>query len=158
MLNRECDELKHMLLSSFPRVPVISIHNPLNWDYTAIDLVTAQSTLGTGLITDISSGITDLFGVQSEKYNNKIQDGENLCKAALRSKALSLGANAVIAVDVDYTDMGGAKSMVCVCMTGTAVHLNNPEVFDANLNETISILKSVIARLEYLKRFDGIGS
>ena len=151
-LNKERDEHTQLLQGLLQRIPVISVHNPSKWDYKVIDLVTAQSTLGTGLITDVASVFTDLFGKQSGSYNKKLQEGEELCKAFLRAKALRIGANAILAVDVDYTDFGGAKSMVCVCMTGTAIHLNNPEIFDTDLSSNAARLKFALERLDVLNK------
>lgn len=62
LLNEERDEHTHLLQGLLARIPLISVHTPLKWDYKVIDLVTAQSTLGTGLITDLASEFTDLFG------------------------------------------------------------------------------------------------
>jgi uncharacterized protein YbjQ (UPF0145 family) len=149
-LRKEREELMEIIRKQIPKIPVASVHSPQGWEYSIIDLVTAQSTLGTGLITDIGSAFTDLFGRQSQLYNKKIRDGEEICKAQLRSNALRVGASAVIGVDVDYTDMGGDKSMVCVCMTGTAVRLLNPAVHDAQLESTALRLQEAIRRVDYL--------
>ena len=37
------------------KIPVISTHTPLNWDYEIIGMVTAQSTTGTGFLSEITS-------------------------------------------------------------------------------------------------------
>jgi hypothetical protein len=41
-----------------------------------------------------------------------------------------MGGNAIIAVDIDYSEMGGEKGMIMVCMSGTVVKLNNLDVLD----------------------------
>ncbi len=91
-------------------------------------------------------------GKQSGSYNKKLQEGEELCKSVLRAKALRIDANAIIGVDVKYTDFGGVKSMVCVCMTGTAICLNNPEIYDTDLSSNASRLKFAIERLDFLNK------
>jgi uncharacterized protein YbjQ (UPF0145 family) len=119
---------KKIISETIEILPIISIQNPLNWDYIALGLVTAQSVLGTGLISEVSSSFTDLFGTQSKSYNKKLIEGENFCKNILRKKALDLGGNAIIGTDVDYSEAGSLKGMLMVCMAGTAIQLNNTEV------------------------------
>lgn len=48
-----------------------------------------------------------------------------MCFAQLRKQALDLGGNAVIATDIDYSEVGGEKGMLMVCMGGTAIKLKN---------------------------------
>jgi uncharacterized protein YbjQ (UPF0145 family) len=105
-------------------IPILTIHSPAGWSYTPIGIVTAQSTLGTGLFSDVASTFSDMFGRQSNAYNQKVQQGEELCASVLRLKAARSGGNAILAVDIDYSEMGGQKSLVMVCMTGTAVRVD----------------------------------
>ncbi|MFB6454783.1 heavy metal-binding domain-containing protein [Chitinophaga sp. Hz27] len=118
------------MVEHIKNVPVITSHSPFNWDYNVMGLVTGQSTTGTGLFAEIGASWTDLFGMQSQTYNKKIAAGEDLCLQQLRSKALRMGANAIIAVDIDYSELGAEKGMIMVCMSGTAVKLNNLDVLD----------------------------
>lgn len=109
-------------------IPVISAQQPLNWDYNIVSMVTGQSTTGTGVITEFTSSFTDLFGSQSGRTNSKLKAGDVLCFSQIRTQALNSGANAVIATDIDYSEVGGGRGMLMVCMTGTAIKLNNLEV------------------------------
>ena len=121
-------------------IPVISCHSPLHWDYDILQMVTGQSTTGTGVISEFTSSFTDLFGAQSGRYNNKLKAGENLCYAQLRKQTLDLGGNAVIATDIDYAELGAEKGMIMVCMSGTAIRLKNLEVLGANKSQLIAEL------------------
>ena len=67
-------------------VPVISTQSPLNWDYKILDMVTGQSTTGTGVLSEFTSSFTDLFGAQSGAFNKKLKDGENICFSQLRKQ------------------------------------------------------------------------
>lgn len=133
-------------------VPVISLQVPLNWDYQVRGLVTGQSTTGTGVISDFTSSFTDFFGTQSNAYNSKLKSGENLCISMLRKQALDRGGNAVIGVDIDYSEVGGGKGMLMVCMAGTAILLNNPEILGEEVVQTLSRASEVNARLRHLNR------
>ena len=76
-----------------------------------------------GVVSEFTSSFTDLFGVQSGRFNKKLKAGEDICFAQLRKQALDLGGNAVIATDIDYSEVGGGKGMLMVCMGGTAIKL-----------------------------------
>lgn len=140
----------HKLIS---HIPVISIHNPLNWDYEVIGMVTGQSTTGTGVITEFTSSFTDLFGAQSSRHNEKLKAGENRCFIQLRKHAMDLGANAVIATDIDYSEVGAGKGMLMVCMAGTAINLKNLDVIGKSKTELLDELRLVNKRLKWLSRY-----
>ena len=70
--------------------------------------------------------------------------------AQLRAKAMKMKANAVIAVDIDYADVGSGKGMLMVCATGTAVRVNNPEVFEKQTYEHLKELNDKHERLNCL--------
>jgi uncharacterized protein YbjQ (UPF0145 family) len=132
--------IKKLFEENISGIPVVSINSPLGWEYETISIATAQSTTGTGVISDFMSDFTDFFGVQSGSYNEKIKKGENICLTQLRQQALHLGGNAVIATDVDYAEVGGGKGMLMVCMTGTAIKLKNIEI----LNDKGKCLKNLM--------------
>jgi uncharacterized protein YbjQ (UPF0145 family) len=131
-------------------IRIATIHSPHKWDYNVLGMVSAQSTTGTGVFSEITSAFTDLLGTQSQTYNNKIKGGEDLCANILRQKALEMGAHAIIGADIDYAEVGGAKGMLMVCMTGTAVTLNNPEVLGADAVSSFDTLKTSHGRLKHL--------
>lgn len=150
LVNRSRDQLhtklnlvKNSLQGLINDVPVITLQNPRNWDFQVMDMVTAQSVTGTGVVSEISSSISDLFGSQSNRLNTKLKNGEDICKTQIRLAAVSLGANAVIALDIDYAEVGGDKGMLMVCMAGTAIRLNNPEVLGETYMERFEELDKV---------------
>jgi uncharacterized protein YbjQ (UPF0145 family) len=125
----------------------------LYWDYGVAGLVTAQSTTGTGVFSEFTSTFTDMFGAQSKVYNEKIRAGENMCQRILRMEALKLKGNAILAADIDYAEVGGAKGMLMVCMTGTAVILRNPEILGEKTVESFKALAEFKARLKHLGQY-----
>ena len=120
-------DITRKLFSLLEAMPIITTHSPLHWDYEIISIVTGQSTTGTGALSELTSSFTDFFGVQSERYNKKLKAGENMCFAQLRKQTMNLGGNAIIATDIDYTEVGGEKGMLMVCVSGTAIRLKNSE-------------------------------
>lgn len=154
LLLKERTELNNKFNLTINSIPIITIQSPLNWDYDIIDLVTSQSTTGTGVISEFSSSITDFFGVESNRYNKKIKHGETLCASRLRKTTLDMGGNAIIASDIDYSEIGGDKGMIMVCINGTAINLKNPEVLGEKRKTEILEVMAVNKRLEYLSQFD----
>lgn len=128
-------------------VPIITTHNPLNWDYQILGMATGQSTTGTGLFSEFTSSWTDLLGTQSNTYNKKILEGEQLCANQLRSKAIQMGGNAIIAADIDYSELGAGKGMIMVCMSGTVVKLKNLDVLPTSAVNNINRLSEASQRL-----------
>jgi uncharacterized protein YbjQ (UPF0145 family) len=129
-------------------MPVISIHTPLNWDYQVIGMVNGQSSTGTGVITEFTSSFTDFFGAQSGRHNEKLKAGEGMCFVQLRKQAMDLGANVLIATDIDYSEIDAGKGMLMVCMAGTAVKLNNVDVIGNGKSELFDKLQEANDRLK----------
>lgn len=153
-LVREKGELSNRMQALLPSVPVISIHSPLKWDYDIIGMVSGQSTTGTGVFSEFSASISDLFGEQADSYNRKLKAGEILCFSQVRIQAIQAGANAIVATDIDYAEVGGDKGMLMVCVSGTAVRLNNIEILGQERGSKIEELDRAHKRLNLLKKFE----
>lgn len=130
-------------------IPLTSSGVSSNWDFEVIDLVTAQANIGTGVVSEFSSDLKDLFGLQSNTYNQKMSKAESNCKSRLIMNAMSIGANAIIGIDIDYNEVGGGKGMLMVCMTGTAIHLKDTSVLSS---ESIARLDNSIAKFKELNQ------
>ena len=134
-------------------VPVISTQSPLKWDYDILDMVTGQSTTGTGVVSEFTSSFTDLFGTQSGAFNKKLKEGENICFTQLRKQAIDMGGNAVIATDIDYSEVGGMKGMLMVCMAGTAIILKNTGILGEERAQILNEIKEINNRILHLNSF-----
>mgnify|MGYP001331239116 CR=1 FL=1 len=66
-------------------------------------------------------------------------------------KTLGLGGNAVIATDIDYSEVGGTKGMLMVCMAGTAVSLINTEILGPDKSNELKDIDKLVSRLRNLK-------
>ncbi|MBP6185649.1 MAG: heavy metal-binding domain-containing protein [Saprospiraceae bacterium] len=135
-------------------IPIVSTHSPLNWDYKILSMVTGQSVTGTGVISEFVSTFTDFFGAQSGRFNNKLKAGEEFCFTQLRKQTLDLGGNAVIATNVGYSEVGGAKGMLMVCMSGTAIKLKNTEILSELRASEIDEVTQLNARMRLLNDLD----
>lgn len=143
--------LTESLKSRLSAVPLLSIPMP-PWDFSPIAMVTAQSVTGTGVFTDFVSITTDGLGLQSGAFKKKLRHGESLCRNALRYDAIQMGAHAVIGVDVDYADVGGVRSMLMVCMTGTAVKLKDLSVLEDGQRQHIEKAHQLAGELRDLDK------
>jgi len=153
-LNPKINELKGQLNELVANVPLVTVHNPSGWDYEVIGMVTAQSATGTGVITEFISSFTDLTGAQSERHKSKLKAGEEMCKAQLQLEAVADGGNAVIGVDVDYSEIGSGKGILMVCMSGTAVKLRNINVLGDKMN-ALNGVSSLLDRIKELADLQG---
>jgi uncharacterized protein YbjQ (UPF0145 family) len=125
------------------QLPIVSAQSPLHWDYETLGIVTAQSVIGTGPLSEFGASISDFFGKNSPAFVKKIVQGEQSGFLQLIQKTIILGGNAVIAVDIDYGEIGSAKGMIMVCMTGTAVRLTNVEVLSEDRRKSIVRLQEI---------------
>lgn len=93
-----------------------------------LDIVTAEVVIGMHLFKDIASAFRDTFGGRSRLMQEGLRDARRTALHELRAEALALGADAVVGVDLDYSEIsGGGKSMLFLVASGTAVKLEvNP--------------------------------
>ncbi|MFN4168233.1 MAG: heavy metal-binding domain-containing protein [Pannonibacter phragmitetus] len=84
-------------------------------------LVTGEAILGANIFKDLFAGIRDIVGGRSGAYEAELAKARKIALDELQQQAASLGANAVIGVDLDYETVGNGGSMLMVSATGTAV-------------------------------------
>ncbi|MGP9767190.1 YbjQ family protein [Halomonas sp. AOP13-D3-9] len=87
-----------------------------------LDIVSSECVFGMNVIKDMFAGFRDFFGGRNKSSQNALRDARVACLDELRVEAAQLGANAVIGIDLDYSEIsGGGKSMLFLVATGTAV-------------------------------------
>lgn len=84
-------------------------------------LVTGEAILGANVFKDIFAGIRDIVGGRSAAYERELTKARDIAITEMIERAESLGANAVVGVDLDYETIEG--SMLMVSASGTAVIL-----------------------------------
>ncbi|HZG15061.1 MAG TPA: YbjQ family protein [Candidatus Bathyarchaeia archaeon] len=88
---------------------------------TYLGIVSGEVILGANVVRDFLAGITDIIGGRSGAYESKLAEGRDLAIEEMKNKAVRLGADAVIGVDLDFETLREGM-MICVA-TGTAVKL-----------------------------------
>jgi len=86
-----------------------------------LGIVSGEVILGANVVRDFLAGITDIIGGRSGAYESKLAEGRDLAIEEMKNKAVRLGADAVIGVDLDFETLREGM-MICVA-TGTAVKL-----------------------------------
>ena len=90
-----------------------------------LGIVSGESSLGTGFLSEFFAGTADFFGTESGAFSSKL--GESKAKAIniMKQNAFRIGADAIIGIDIDV--MITNANMVITCANGTAVCLKKKE-------------------------------
>jgi uncharacterized protein YbjQ (UPF0145 family) len=84
-----------------------------------IDIKSIEIVIGTGFFSENISVIQDIFGLRSSMFEGKLADAKRVATEQLRYDAFKAGGNAVIGVDLDFTEFSGNR--VGLIMNGTVV-------------------------------------
>ena len=76
------------------------------------EIVFGEVITGVNFIKDFGAGLRDFFGGRAQGYE-AMREMEN--------RAKSIGANAIVGIDLDYEVLGETGSMMMVTASGTAV-------------------------------------
>jgi uncharacterized protein YbjQ (UPF0145 family) len=84
-------------------------------------LVTGEAILGANVFRDLFAGIRDIVGGRSAAYEKELRRAKDIAVQEMVEQATALGANAIVAIDLDYETVGQGGSMLMVSASGTAV-------------------------------------
>lgn len=84
-------------------------------------VITGEAILGANILKDLFAGIRDVVGGRSATYERELQHARDIALNELRERAASVGANAVVGIDLDYEVLGQGNGMLMVSASGTAV-------------------------------------
>ena len=89
-----------------------------------LGLVTGEAILGANIFKDLFAGIRDIVGGRSAAYEKELRKAKDIAVKEMVDAAREMGANAVVAVDLDYETISpNSGSMLMVSASGTAVVL-----------------------------------
>lgn len=86
-----------------------------------LGLVSGEAILGINFAKDIFAGLRDIVGGRSNSYEQELGRTKEIAINEMVQQAQTFGANAVIAVDLDFETVGGNGSMLMVAASGTAI-------------------------------------
>ena len=89
-----------------------------------VAIVSAEVAVGMNIFKDMFSAVRDVVGGRAGAVQNTLRDVRGQALDELRQEASRVGADAVVAVDLDYSEFsGGGRSMLFIVANGTAVKL-----------------------------------
>ncbi|MDX7986902.1 heavy metal-binding domain-containing protein [Xenorhabdus sp. 12] len=94
--------------------------------YTITDylgVVTGETILGVNIVKDIFAGIRDIVGGRAGAYEKALKNAREVAFSEMNAQAQTLGANAVVGIDIDYETVGKNGGMLMVTVSGTAVKI-----------------------------------
>jgi uncharacterized protein YbjQ (UPF0145 family) len=86
-----------------------------------LGIVTGEAIIGANIFRDLFASVRDIVGGRSATYEKGLAEARDLALSEMRQRAVALGANAVIGVDLDYEVLGQGNGMLMVSASGTAV-------------------------------------
>ena len=88
-----------------------------------LGIVSGEAIMGANIFKDVFASIRDIVGGRSAAYEQELIRAKEIALQELQERALALGADAIVAVDLDYEVLGQGNSMLMVSASGTAVKL-----------------------------------
>ncbi len=90
-----------------------------------IEIISAECVFGMNMFRDMFAAVRDVVGGRSRASQKVLRDARRTALTELRREALMVGADAVIAIDLDYQEFPGYKDggMIMLVANGTAVKL-----------------------------------
>ena len=84
-------------------------------------IVFGEVIAGVNVIKDMVAGLSNFFGGRSATYEDELIQARQQAVAEMQQRAMQMGANAVVGVDIDYAVLGTDNGMLMVTASGTAV-------------------------------------
>ncbi|MCC6446059.1 MAG: heavy metal-binding domain-containing protein [Armatimonadetes bacterium] len=105
-----------MLVTTTPTVEGKPIRNYLG-------IVVGEAIVGANVFKDFFASIRDIVGGRSGVYEEELMRAREIAMSEMEQRATTMGANAVVGVDLDYEVLGEGGSMLMVTVSGTAVQI-----------------------------------
>ncbi|MES2873123.1 MAG: heavy metal-binding domain-containing protein [Bacteroidota bacterium] len=90
-----------------------------------LGIVSGEAIIGANIVKDFFAGIRDIVGGRSGSYEEGLREAKDIALREMQEQAFRIGANAILAVDLDYETLGSNGSMLMVSSSGTAVVLED---------------------------------
>ena len=114
---------RHHLLSKASHIRLTTTMSFVNHEIEEeLDVITAECVFGMNVFRDFFAGLTDFFGGRSKASQKVLRDARKACLDELRIEAVEIGADGVVGIDLDYSEISGkGKGMLFLVASGTAV-------------------------------------
>ena len=88
-------------------------------DYKGV--VVGEAILGANIFKDIFGAVRDIVGGRAGAYEEELGRARDIAFQEMEHEARSMGANAIVGIDIDYEVIGMKGGMMMVSVSGTAV-------------------------------------
>ena len=124
-ISEKHEQIDKHRINKLESITLSTVNNlPKNRDYVVLDLVTSECVFGMNAFRDLFAAVRDLVGGRSSASEKVLKDLKATCLTELKEEAYKVGADAVLGVDLDYSEFsGGGKSMLFLVASGTAVKI-----------------------------------
>ena len=85
------------------------------------EIVFGEVITEVNFIKDFGAGLRDFFGGRAQGYERELISAREETMREMENRAKSIGANAIVGIDLDYDVLGETGSMMMVTASGTAV-------------------------------------
>ena len=86
-----------------------------------LGVVNGEAIIGANIFRDLFAAVRDIVGGRSATYERALDEARKVAMEEMEQRATEMGANAVIAIDIDYEVLGQNNGMLMVAVSGTAV-------------------------------------
>lgn len=86
-------------------------------------IVSGEVIIGANFIKDFTASLHDFFGGRSTQYEDTLIEAKEAAMKEMTDRAIRMGANAIVGIDLDYETVGQSGSMLMVSCSGTAVKI-----------------------------------
>ncbi|MBP3290446.1 MAG: heavy metal-binding domain-containing protein [Alistipes sp.] len=86
-------------------------------------VIFGEVIVGVNFLKDFAASIRDLIGGRSNTYEQELVEARQTAMEELKARAIAMGADAVVGIDIDYEVLGQNGGMLMVTASGTAVKL-----------------------------------
>lgn len=85
-------------------------------------IVSGESLIGSNVYKDLFSGVRDVVGGRTSKYEEEIERAREIAINSMIEKAENLNANGIVGLNISYDNLGGTMgNTILVSAYGTAV-------------------------------------
>lgn len=117
---------------------------------TILGVVSGYSVVGTGPLASFASAITDLFGMESMAYLEKIRSGEKTALTMAKLQTIKMGGDSIYGMNLSVSEATSGHGMLIISCVGTAVKTEHSG-FDVEKGDRTREIMQELSELKSLK-------
>lgn len=104
------------------RIPMTTTHNLDGHKVKRyIDVESVEIVIGTGIFSELTGEVSDFLGTRSTTFEKKLHTAKQTAFKKLKYEAFTKGEDALLGIDIDYTEFSGNR--VGLIVNGTIVEV-----------------------------------